>query len=85
MDKVQPNEIRIVLDKGILRNVGLGKGVPRNLRILLTDFDVDGNTPEDDFRIEDNGYGQFAYCMIFHEPGVQLSDDCVDEDGTVWL
>ena len=85
MDKVQPNEIRIVQDEGIVRHVGLGKDVPRNLRISLTDLDVDGNTPEDDFRIEDNGYGRFAYCLIFHEPGTQLSDDCVDEDGTVWL
>ena len=85
MDKIQPNEIRIVLGKGILQNVGLGKDVPRNLRVALTDFDTDGNTPEDDFRIEDNGYGQLAYCLVFHEPGVQLSDDCMDEDGTVWL
>ena len=85
MEKVQPDEVRIVLDKGIVRHVGLGKRVPRNLRILLTDLDLDGQTPEDDPRIEENGYGELAYCLIFHEPGEQLSDDCVDEDGTVWL
>ena len=85
MEKVQPDDVRIVLDKGIVRHVVLGKRVPRTLRILLTDLDLDGQTSEDDPRIEDNGYGQFAYCLIFHEPGEQLSDDCVDEDGTVWL
>ncbi len=85
MDKVQPDEIRIALNKGIVQNVGLGKDVPRNLRITLTDFDLDGNTPDDDPRIEDNGYGEMAYCLIFHEPGDDLGDTGVDEDGTVWL
>lgn len=85
MDRAQPNEIRIVLDGGILQTVGLGRDVPRDILITLTDFDLDGQTPEDDPRIEDNGYGTLAFCMIFHQPKDEIDKDSVDEDQTAWL
>jgi len=85
MDKVQPNEIRLVVDGGIIQTVGLGKDVPRDILITLTDFDLDGQTPQDDPRIEDSGYGKLAFCQIIHEPGDEIDKDSVDEDQTAWL
>ena len=86
MEKVQPNEIRIILDGGIVQQVALGRDVPRNLKIILTDYDLDGQTPDDDPRIEKTGYGdELAYCAIFHEPGDKIPKKSIDADGTCWF
>jgi len=85
MEKVQPNEIRIVVDGGIVQQIGLGKAVPGNLLITLTDYDLDGQTPEDDERIQADGYSGMAFCSRLFEPGDVIPEECVDEDGTRWL
>jgi len=85
MEKVQPNEIRIVVKDGTVQDVALGREVARDLCISLTDLDVEGNAAEDDLGVEDNGYGELANCLVLHEPGVRLSKGVEDEDQTVWL
>ena len=86
MEKVQPKEIRIVIDGGLVQKVGLGKDVPRDLTITTVDLDIEGQTPDDDPRIERTGYGsEIAFCAILHEPGDEFSPESIDEDGTIWL
>ena len=85
MEKVQPNEVCIVVDGGIVQQIGLGKDVPRNLRITLTDYDLDGQTPEDDPHIESNGYGELAFCSVLYEPEELTPKESIDADGTQWL
>ena len=85
MDKVQPNEIRIELRGGLLQCVGLGKDVPTNLRITLTDFDIEGQDPAENPRIQETGYGQMAYCKVLWEPGVEDTYEEVDGDGVRWV
>ena len=85
MNKVQPNELRIVVDGGIVQKIGMGKAVPGNLRITLTDYDLEGQTSEDDPRIEEDGYGDLAFCAVLFEPGDHVSQECMDEDETLWL
>ena len=85
MEKVQPNELRIVVDGGIVQKIGMGKTVPSNLRITLTDYDLEDQTPEDDPRIEEDGYGDLAFCAVLFEPGDQDDQQYMDEDETLWL
>jgi len=85
MDRVQPCEIRIIVDGGVIQNVALGKDVPRGIRITVADLDIEGQTSEDAPRIEQNGYGEWAWCSIVHEPGDAIDNDQVDPDGTAWL
>jgi len=85
MEKVQPNEIRVVLEGGLVQSVGLGSKVSREIWIVVTDFDLDGQMSEDDPRIEDCGYGDPAFCRILHEPGDEIDAEKVDGDGTAWL
>ena len=85
MKKVQPKEVRIVLDGGIVQNVGLGKEVSKDLMITITDLDLDGQTSDDDQRIEDTGYGEKAFCVILFKPGDEISKESIDEDGALWL
>ena len=85
MERVQPREIRIILDGGIVQNVALGKDVPKDLTITLADLDVEGQTSEDDSKIEQNGYGEWAYCSTFHKPDDTIDKDQIDKDGTAWL
>ena len=68
MGKIQLSEIQIVLSKGIVRNVDLGRDVLRSLRISLTDFAVGKGGGEDDSWVNDNSYGELAYCLIVCEP-----------------
>ncbi|MBM4047681.1 MAG: hypothetical protein FJ279_21455 [Planctomycetes bacterium] len=84
MDKVQPKEIRIVVERGVLQAVGLGKDVPRDLLITLTDLDLNAATPETDPMIQDNGYGELAFCRIIHRPGDEIPAELLD-DGAAWL
>ena len=86
MEKVQPKEIRIVIDGGLVQKVGLGKDVPRALMITTVDLDIEGQNPDDDPRIERTGYGnEIAFCTILHEAEDEITDDNVDQDGTAWL
>lgn len=85
MDKVQPREIRVLIEGGVVLNVGLGKDIPQDVRITINDFDIEGSTPDDDSRIQDNGYGNMAFCGVLHDAGEEVKSDSVDEDGTVWL
>lgn len=83
MDKVQPNEIRIVLRGGLLQCVGLGKDVPRDIRVVLTDYDIEGRDPAENPNIQDDGYGEIAYCRILTEPGADRPE--VDSEGAIWI
>ena len=85
MERVQPKEIRIALEGGLVQSVGIGRDVPKDITITVTDFDLDGQTSEDDPRIEDAGYGDLAFCQILFEPGDTIKKDTIDEDGTAWL
>jgi len=85
MDKVQPKEIRIVVERGVLQAVGLGRDVPRDILITLTDLDLNAATPETDPMIQDNGYGELAFCRIIHRPGDEIPAELLDDDGAAWL
>jgi len=85
MDKVKPKEIRIVVERGVLQAVGLGKDVPRDLLITLTDLDLNGATPDTDPMVQDNGYDELAFCRIIHRSGEEIPPELLDEDGAAWL
>lgn len=85
MEKVQPNEIRIELRGGLLQCVGLGKDVPTNLRITLTDYDIEGRDPTENPRIQETGYGNMAYCRVLDDPELDAPDADVDEEGVRWV
>ena len=78
MGKIQLSEIQIVLSKGIVRNVDLGRDVLRSLRISLTDFAVGRDPADHDSWINDNSCGELAYCLIFCEPDLGSAT-------TVWM
>jgi len=83
MQKVQPKEIRIIIDGGLIQSIGIGRDVPHDLSITLNDLDLD--TGADDPNVEDNGYATQAYCVALHEPGDEIPAQCIDEDGTIWV
>ncbi|MBE7559499.1 hypothetical protein HS125_11310 [bacterium] len=85
MDPVQPNEIRIVLRGGLLQCVGLGKDVPRDIRVVLTDHDIEGRDPAENPNIQDDGYGEIAYCRVVWEPGADRTEANTDENGVSWV
>ena len=86
MERVKPNEIRIMVDGGLVTDIALGRDVPKNFLITLVDFDIEGATPEDDPRIQDDGYGETAFCSVFRDAEDAIPATAIDpDDGTVWL
>ena len=85
MQRIQPNEIRIIVEGGCVQSVGIGKDVPRDIRITLNDFDLDSRRGEDNPGVEDNGYGNQAYCAALYEPADELPETRIDEDATTWV
>ena len=85
MDRVKPNEIRVVVEGWIVQKIGLGKSVPNDLLITLTDYHTEGSTPETDPRISQDGYGDLAFCAVLHRPGKPIPRQCIDEDGNRWI